>query len=67
MDLVIEKLQEKIMEIDNERDAREHQYYREKIKLSAEFETMSSALLSQKLYLKEILKDIQNNMVEQNI
>ena len=63
---IIEELQEKIMAINNDRDAREQQYYRDKIRLSSEYTTMDSALLSQRVYLKDLLKKIQDSMVEKN-
>lgn len=61
MEEIIKDLKDKIKEIDCDRDAREQRYYKDKIRLSSEYETMNAALLSQKIYLKQILKRAEDN------
>ena len=66
MNNIIEELQQKIIAIDNDRDEREQQYYREKLRISTEYTTMDTALLNQKTYLRWLLKSIQDEVVEKN-
>lgn len=66
MNNIIEELQQKIIAIDNDRDEREQQYYREKLRISTEYTTMDTALLTQKTYLRWLLKSIQDEVVEKN-
>lgn len=66
MHKIIEELQQKIIAIDNDRDEREQQYYRDKLKISTEYTTMDTALLNQKFYLKWLLKIVEDELVEKN-
>ena len=66
MNNIIEELQQKIINIDIDRTEREQEYYRNKLQISTEYTTMDTALLTQKTYLKWLLKSIQDELVEKN-
>lgn len=66
MEILMEEIQNKIHKIDKERDELEQKYYRDKIKLSTEYETKTSDLLNQKTYLKTIFNEFMDRQIEKN-
>jgi len=56
-------LKDKIKDIDNIRDELEQKFYRDKIRLEAEYHTTSSTLLSEKSFYKSWLKSIDSQKI----
>lgn len=64
--ILYENLQNLINEIDKNRDELEQDYYRKKIQLTTAYETKTWTLLEIKSWLKKILREYQENLIEKD-
>jgi len=55
-------LSKRIKEIENKRDSLEQDYYRKKLALETEYNTHTSVLLSEKMFLRDWQRFLQESM-----